>query len=179
MIYGDRVRLRAVAQEDLPIFMRWLNDPEVIEGLNLYRPISLKEEEGWYERVLDTPLDERPLVIEVKEGNEWIPIGTMGFNDIKWRERSAEFGIMIGEKNYWDKGYGSEATRMMLDHAFASLNLNRVYLRVFETNQRAIHAYKKIGFVTEGQLREADYREGKYLDVLIMSVLKKEWEVPE
>lgn len=177
MINGDRVRLRAVSPEDLPVFMNWLNDPEVIEGLNLYRPISLKDEEKWYERLLEMQLDERPFVIEVEEGEDWKPIGTMGLSEIKWRERSAEFGIMIGEKNYWDQGYGSEATRLMLDHAFGILNLNRVFLRVFETNQRAIPAYQKIGFITEGQLRQADYRGGKYLDVLIMSVLKKEWKV--
>lgn len=176
MLYGERIRLRGVEKEDIDLFVRWLNDPEVTAGISLYRPLSSLEEERWFNQMLERPVDERPLTIEIQqEGGSWLPIGNLGLFDISWRQRSAELGIMIGEKAYWDKGYGSEALGLLLRHAFDTLNLNRVYLRVFANNPRAIRAYEKLGFVLEGRMREAEYRQGEYLDVLFMSVLKSEW----
>lgn len=84
--------------------------------------------------------------------------------------------IFIAEKQYWNQGYGSEAVRMLLKHGFDTLNLNRIFLRVFEDNPRAIRAYEKVGFVHEGRLRKAKYRDGQYLDILLMSVLREEWK---
>jgi diamine N-acetyltransferase len=177
MIYGERVRLRGVEREDLPLFVRWVNDPEVIEGLSLYRPFSMAEEEQWFDQVQNKPADARPLVIEVNQPDgEWLPIGNLGLFDIQWRARSAELGIMIGEKAYWNQGYGGDAIRLLLKHAFETLNLNRIYLRVYDFNQRAIRAYEKIGFVHEGRLRQAEYSFGRYHDVLLMSILRSEWK---
>jgi RimJ/RimL family protein N-acetyltransferase len=126
--------------------------------------------------MLKHPVHERPLMIDIRLGEEWLPVGDLGFSTIDWRARSAEFGIVVGEKNYWDQGYGSEAIRLLLQHGFETLNLNRISLRVYATNERARHAYQKIGFREEGVLRQAEYRQGQYLDVILMSVLKSEWE---
>jgi RimJ/RimL family protein N-acetyltransferase len=176
MIYGERVRLRAVEKDDLEQFVRWVNDPEVIAGNSLYRPYSFADEEKWYENMRQAPPDEHPLVIEIRQGGgHWLSIGTLGLFDLQWRVRSAELGIMIGERSYWDQGYGSEAIRLLLKYAFETLNLHRVFLRVFEFNQRAIRVYEKIGFVHEGRLRQADYYQGKYIDVLLMGLLRTEW----
>ena len=76
---------------------------------------------------------------------------------IEWMNRCARFGIFMGEKSFWNQGYGTEATRLMLKHAFETLNLNRIFLHVYETNPRAIRAYEKVGFVKEGLLRDAIY----------------------
>lgn len=177
MLYGERVRLRGVEKSDLDLFVRWLNDPDVVAGLSLYRPLSSEEEARWFNQMLERPIDERPLTIEVRQdGGGWLPIGNLGLFDISWRNRSAEFGILIGEKAYWDKGYGSEALQLLLGHAFNMLNLHRVFLRVFANNPRAIRAYEKLGFVLEGRLREAEYRAGEYVDVLLMSILQSEWD---
>ncbi len=175
MIYGERVRLRGVEREDLPHFVRWLNDPEVRRGLTLYRPLSLAEEEEWFRSLMKQPPDERSLAIEVREGDSWRLIGNSSLMNIDWRNRSAEVGLFIGEKRYWGRGYGTEVLRLWLRHGFETLNLNRIYLRVYANNPRAVHVYENIGFVLEGRLRQALYQDGKYHDILLMSVLRSEW----
>ena len=174
MIYGDRVRLRASEREDLPRFAAWLNDPEVRQGLSLFLPLSLAEEEHWFENMLKNPPAEHPLVIEIHEEDRWTPVGNCAFHNIEWKNRSGELGIFIGEKRYWNQGYGTEVMRLLLRHGFSALNLNRIFLRVFETNVRAIRAYEKAGFVHEGRMRQAEFKDGKYFDVLLMSVLRSE-----
>ncbi len=176
MISGNRIRLRAIEREDLALFVTWLNDPQVLEGLSLYFPLSNHVEERWFENMMQKPAEEHPLMIEVKEDNNWVSIGDIGLMNLDWRNRSAELGIQIGDKNYWDHGYGSEAIKLFLRHSFETLNLNRVTLRVFETNLRARHVYQKIGFVQEGVLRKAFYQQGRYIDEIVMSVLKSEWD---
>jgi RimJ/RimL family protein N-acetyltransferase len=115
------------------------------------------------------------MTIEVCEGETWVPVGNCSFHVQDWRVRSAELGIFIGDKAYWGKGYGSEVMRLLLAHGFGILNLNRIYLRVYENNQRAIRAYEKAGFVHEGRMRQAEFRNGGYEDILLMSVLRSEW----
>lgn len=175
MIYGNRIRLRAPERSDLPLFVGWLNLPEVRQGLAQYRPFSLVEEERWFENMLERPADEHPMVIEISETDSWRPIGNCGYMNIDWRNRLAEVGIFIGETAYWNQGYGSEAMGLLLRHAFDTLNLNRIFLRVFENNLRAIRCYEKAGFIHEGRLRQAEYRDGQFVDVLLMSVLRQEW----
>jgi len=175
MIYGERVRLRHVEREDLPHFVAWLNDPEVRHGLALYLPLSNAEEENWFTELLKRPGDEQPLVIEVRGEAGWTMTGNSGFFKFDWRNRSAELGILIGDKTYWNQGYGTEVMRLLLRHGFTTLNLHRIFLRVFENNPRAIRAYEKAGFVLEGRMRQAEYRDGQYWDVLLMSVLSPEW----
>lgn len=82
--------------------------------------------------------------------------------------------VRFGEKSYWDQGCGREAVGLMLRYRFNTLNLNRIYLRVYETNQRAIRAYKRAGFVHEGRMRQARFQDGGYIDVLLMAVLRSE-----
>lgn len=176
MIYGERVRFRHVEREDLPAFVRWFNDPEVRQGLAIYLPMSLVNEEKWFESMLQRPLEEQVLCIEMKDGDEWRLIGNCGMFGIDKRVRSAEVGIMIGEKEYWNQGYGTEAMQLLLKHGFDTLNLNRIFLRVYETNPRAIRSYEKAGYVHEGRQRQSQYIDGEYVDDFIMSVLRDEWQ---
>ncbi len=175
MIYGKRIRLRGIEREDIPRLTAWFNDPEVTRGLLTYYPIAVWQEEGWFESLKKLPREERPLMIEVREGEDWIPIGDCNFHEINWRVRSAELGIAIGEKAYWNQGYGTETMELLLRFGFETLNLNRIFLKVHETNRRAIRAYEKAGFVHEGRMRQAHYTRGKYEDILWMSVLRSEW----
>ena len=176
MIYGDRIRLAAIEKRDLPLFVEWLNDSEVRQGISLYLPMSMAQEERWFEQMLERPPDEHPLNIEVSEGDEWVKIGNMGFFDFDHHARSAEAGIMIGNKAYWNQGYGTEAMTLLLKHGFETLNLNRIMLRVYQDNPRAIRCYEKVGYIHEGRMRKARYWNGQYLDILIMGVLKEEWD---
>ena len=175
MIYGQRIRLRAPEREDLPRFVAWLNDPEVREGLTIPLPLSMGEEERWFERMLNSPTPEHPLVIEVAEGENWKPVGNSGFHEFDWRVRWGEVGLFIGEKTYWNRGYGTEVMRLLIKHGFETLNLNRIQLRVHEDNLRAIRCYEKAGFIHEGRFRQGMYKDGRYQDVLFMSVLRSEW----
>jgi len=178
-LYGKRVRLRAAEKEDITTFLRWVNDPEVTENLLLVSPMSRFEEEQWYESMMKQPSSEHVFVIEVKGHSpkeDYYPIGTCQFHNIDWRNRSTEIGIMIGEKSFWDQGYGSETMLLLLDHGFGTLNLHRIWLQVYAKNKRGIHAYEKAGFQYEGKYRQAHYQHGNFHDVHLMSVLKEEWE---
>ncbi len=179
MITGQRVRLRAIEREDLPKFTSWLNDREVTEYLLWSHPLSQAEEEGWYNNMLGRPIAEHPKGIEVETPDGWILVGNTSFNEVDWQHRAAEVGIFIGDKRFWGKGYGTEALRLMLRYGFNDLNLHRIYLYVFAENQRGIHSYNKVGFITEGTLRDAVYKNGRYQDVLVMSVLQPEWRANE
>jgi RimJ/RimL family protein N-acetyltransferase len=117
------------------------------------------------------------MVIEIRQEDGWQPIGNCGFHNIDGRCRSAEVGLFIGEKELWGQGYGTEVMQLLLKHAFETLNLNRLSLDVYETNPGAIRAYEKAGFVQEGRKRQGMYLDGKYVDILIMSVLRDEWSV--
>ena len=176
MIYGKRIRLRGMERHDIPRSFEWINDPEVNEGLAVYLPMSLRDEEQWFDQMAQRDQAEKPMAIEARDGEGWKLIGNCGVFNIEWTNRSAELGIAVGEKSVWNQGYGTETMKLLLEHGFETLNLNRIYLRVYSTNPRAIHAYEKAGFVLEGTLREAVYRHGQYANVHIMSVLRSEWK---
>lgn len=176
MIYGERIRFRAPERHDIPLFVAWFNDPEVRHGLTIYLPMSLVSEEKWFESMMSRPQEEHPFVIEAKNEDEWVTIGNVGLTSIDARARSTEFGIVIGNKNYWNQGYGTETIQLLLKHCFETMNLNRVMLRVYQNNPRAIRCYEKVGFKHEGAWRQAHYHGGMYYDVLFMGILKEEWE---
>ncbi len=172
MIRGQRTRLRAIEREDLPTFVRWLNDPEVRQYLAMYMPMSMAEEERWFERQLEDP-DSRIFAIETEDGGH---IGNIGLHSIDWKNRKALLGIVIGEKECWGQGYGSDAIRTLLGFAFGEMNLHRVFLTVYDYNERAIRCYEKSGFQHEGRLREARFSDSRYHDELMMGILQKEFD---
>ncbi len=176
MYFGKRIRFRAPERSDIPTWVTWLNDPEVTSGIAITYPMSLDDELRWFDTMLARPLELHPFVIEIKDGKNWVMIGNCGFHVIDWRNASGEVGIFLGEKKYWDQGYGSEAMQLLLKVGFETMNLHRIYLRVHEDNLRAIRCYEKVGFVTEGRLRDTEYKNGKYIDDLIQSVLRPEWK---
>lgn len=179
MIYGKRIRLRGLERTDIPKSFEWINDPDVYDGLALYLPMSLRDEEQWFDQMAQRDQAEKPMAIEARHGDGWKLIGNCSVFNIEWTNRSAELGIAIGEKSVWNQGYGTETMQLLLQHGFETLNLNRIYLRVYSTNPRAIRAYEKAGFVLEGTLRQAVYKHGRYADVHIMSVLRSEWKSNE
>lgn len=175
IIYGKRARLRAVEREDVKRLFEWVNDPEVTRGLAMFLPMSLTDEMNWFDSLAKRDQKEKPLAIEIRKGKNWKLIGDCGVFEFDAVNSSAELGILIGDKDEWNKGYGTEAMLLLIRHCFDTLNLNRVSLRVYSENARARRAYEKAGFVEEGCLRQAVYKHGKYDDVIIMSVLCSEW----
>ena len=175
MIVGKKVRLRPVERGDLPRFVEWFGDPEVRRHLALYLPFSLAQEERWFESLLDR-LERQGDVLLAIETADGVHIGNIGLHAINWKDRNAELGITIGEKTYWDRGYGTDAVRTLLGLAFREMNLHRVLLRVDTDNARGIRCYEKAGFQREGTSREAVFKGGTYRDQYVMSILESEFE---
>jgi RimJ/RimL family protein N-acetyltransferase len=176
---GQRIRLRSVEHEDVPRFVKWFADEETRSYLEQHLPVSLLLEEHWYERNLLAG-DEQAWAIEAQPPDmtmgPWDHIGACGFHKIDWRNRHGAAGIWIGAREYWGWGYGTDAMRTLSRWGFTTLNLNRIHLRVFADNARAIRCYQKVGFVEEGRLRQHDFRNGVYRDTLVMGLLRSEWE---
>lgn len=175
MLSGDGIRLRAAERRDLPNFVRWLNDPDVYQNLILRAPMSLGDEERWFENNLRQPPAEQVLVIEIETEAGWKPMGNTSLMDFDRISACAEVGIFIGEKQMWGKRIAQRALHLMLQYAFNDLNLNRVGLQVFASNAHAIRCYEAVGFVHEGKKRKAMYRKGQFVDILLMSVLRDEY----
>ena len=173
MIVGEKVRLRPIERSDLPRFVAWFGDPEVRRHLLIYLPFSLAQEERWFEHLLERLEQQSDLVLAI-ETAEGVHVGNVGLHGIDWKNRSAELGIIIGEKACWDQGYGTDAIRTLVGLAFREMNLHRVFLRVDADNVRAVRCYEKAGFQRERTSREAMFREGVYHDQYVMSILESE-----
>jgi RimJ/RimL family protein N-acetyltransferase len=171
-LIGSKVYLRPLDLEDIAALTTWLNDPEVTRHLLVYRPLTRMAEEAFLRKISESE-SEVVLGIVVREPEQFI--GVTGLRHLDVRNRHAEFGIAIGEKTAWGSGYGTEATQLMVRYAFDKLNLNRVWLHVGEDNPRAARVYQKVGFRTEGRLRQDIFHDGRYWDSLVMAVLRDEW----
>lgn len=170
---GERIYLRPLEREDAPVMLPWVNDPDVLATLFMYTPKNLQAELDFIEHLYKSDTD-IVLGIVLKESDRLI--GSTGLHRIDWKNRHCAFGILIGDKAQWGKGYGTEATRLMTDYAFGVLGMHRVWLHVYEYNQRGIRAYEKAGFVREGVLREDRYHNGRFFNTLVMGMLRSEWE---
>ncbi len=168
-LIGAKVYLRPVELADAPQFVRWLNDVEVRSNLQIHLPLNQLQEEAYIERVGD---DERKIMFGIAAREPDQLIGVTGLDTIDWKDRHARFGISLGDKTQWGKGYGTEATRLITDYAFDVLNLHRVWLHVYEFNERGRGAYARVGFVQEGVLRQAHYHDGRYWDMIAMGLLR-------
>ena len=174
MLKGKKVILRPVRRSDLKLFLRWFNDQEVAQYLSIYLPITEMGEEKWIEELGKEQKDKKVMfVIETEE--EKRPIGTCGLHEIDYKNQHASFGVSIGEKDYWSKGYGTEATKLIIDYGFNQLNLNRVSSSAFRFNERSRNLHKKLGFKEEGCCRQRWFRNGKFQDCIMFGLLRKDW----
>ena len=172
-IEGDRVVLRRHAPGNLRAFQRWYADPSVVR-LTRYQdgPMRPDEIERFFAaRALGT--DSLAMAIHLRDGDRLI--GTCALSQLDADNGSALFHITIGETDAWGHGYGTEATRLIVGHAFDVLGLHRIGLSVFAFNERAIRSYRSVGFVVEGRAREAIWREGRWWDEISMSILSDDW----
>ena len=176
MLIGERINLVPTKREYIESYIRWINDPEITQFTVMYRPMTREMEENWYDNLLERENDFLFAIVVLEENDQEILIGNCGVHQVNWKDRVGECGIMIGEKNYLGKGYGTEAIELLMDYGFKTLNLNRIELKVYDFNQRAIHCYEKLGFVREGLKRQAVFINGDYHDILIMGILQQEWK---
>ncbi|MCD6267397.1 MAG: GNAT family N-acetyltransferase [Thermotogaceae bacterium] len=172
ILKGEKVILRPVEPDDVERIVSHINDEEVRSYLQMVFPLNTTREREWVENLYK---DQKNLVFGIVPRNNEVIVGTTSFHNIDWIDRVAEFGIVIFDKASWNMGFGTEAIRLMLKYAFEHLNLHKVFLRVYEYNERAIHVYEKCGFKMEGRLRKQRFKWGKYHDVLIMGILDEEY----
>lgn len=174
MIEGKLVTLRAPEMADLERNTAWINDREVTRFLSMRYQVAQAAEETWLRGIAGRMMsfDRTFFAIDTKDGRH---IGNTNYFDISPENRPAELGIMIGEKDCWSKGYGTDALQTLLRFGFDEMNLHRVQLGVYAHNQRAIACYRKCGFTEEARMREDLYQDGAYHDVLLMGILRDEF----
>jgi len=170
---GTTLYLRPLERSDASTIAPWFNDPEVGRTIAMYRPVSVDAE---HEFLADVYKSEYDLVLGIVPKQSDTLIGVTGLHRIDFKNRHASFGINIGRKDEWGKGYGTEATSLMVQYAFEILNLNRVWLLVYENNARGRRAYEKVGFQQEGVLRQERYHDGRYWNAFLMGILREEWK---
>ncbi len=171
---GSLLYLRPLTRTDAVAFVPWVNDPEVTRTLAIgARVMDVRAEEVFIEKT-DASAHDVLFGIVVQETDQLI--GSTGLDQIDFRNQRASFGIMVGEKSAWGKGYGTEATALVVQYAFEELHLNRVQLQVYEYNLRGIRVYEKVGFRREGVLRQEHVYDGRFWDTVVMAILREEWE---
>ncbi len=175
MFRGEKIQLAAIQREYLPKYVEWLNDWQVAQFLmpGILAPFNLDDEKEWYENRHNKEGNYLFAILTLAENKL---IGNCGLHQVDLKNRSAIFGIMIGEKDYWGKGYGTDATRTLIRYGFEELGLNRIELEVYDFNPRAIRAYEKAGFRRDGVHRQGLYRMGQFHDEIIMCILREEWD---
>lgn len=174
MLKGPRLTLRPVQKEDLPRIYKFNTDVEVelLSGGEPPLPKPLATWEAWFDREMTK---EKPDGLWFAMEADGEVIGHCELEEFDRTSRTCELGIVIGERDYWNKGYGREAIGLLLDYAFRILNLHKVWLVVNGNNERAFRSYRAAGFVEEGRLRQHVWNDGKYIDFIVMGVLREEW----
>ena len=173
-IIGDKIYLRGLEKEDINgNNYQWFNDQEVCAGnSHAYKPNNFPNMENYLNEVYNS---NSLIVFAIIDKTEDKHIGNISLQDIDWLSRTAEYAIIIGEKEFWGKGYSKEASELILHHGFVNLNLHRIYLGTFENNIGMQKLSEKLRMTKEGVRRKAIYKNGKYLDIIEYGILREEY----
>lgn len=170
---GDVV-LRPLEPMDVDHLYEFRNDWEVTRHLGGFSAgYSRANLEDWIKRHSNRP-DEVLWTIAARISNQCA--GHVGLYQVDNRVRNGQFAILIGDRSLWGKGLGPRVTSAVVSWGFSQLNLHKIGLRVLTNNQRAIHVYESLGFRSEGVLRDEQFRDGKYLNLMLMAIFKDEWQ---
>lgn len=175
MWYGDLITLRGLELDDLKLTHKWVNTPEIV-GFEAHPfPISMAEEQIWFDKRLK---DDSRKVLIIETLSESRAIGYI-YLDLNWRHRRAEITITIGELDTQGKGYGTDALRTAVRQAFNELGLNSVYATILDNNPASIRAFEKAGFKKEGIQRQTFFWQGRFRDSILVSILREEYQNQE
>jgi diamine N-acetyltransferase len=178
-LLGAKVALGPLRRDLIPLYQQWFNNFELLRTLDRQlKPVSLDQVERWFEARATSAQIGSVVVFTIYERGTWRPIGNTALEAINLRDRTAEFGIFIGESDLQGKGYGSEATRLMLDYAFTGLGLQNIMLRVWEFNLAGIRVYEKAGFREFGRRSRAHLLNGEWWDDVYMQILADDFTSP-
>jgi RimJ/RimL family protein N-acetyltransferase len=171
---GAKVYLRPLERADINArYLGWLNDPEVTRYMETGTfPSTLDDLDKFYREATGS---HNQVILAISDRKSDQHIGNVKLGPIQWLHRYATFGIMIGDKRFWGKGAGLEATRLMVEYGFFRLNLRRIDLGVHAEHEAAVRCYEKVGFKVEGRMREHLFQDGKYKDRLWMGLLRSEY----
>ena len=172
---GEKIRLRSFELSDLDAIMEHWNELSIRHHVGSAVPHSRQEREEFIRNSWKLRSEGSAYIfaIERKDTKEFL--GHVSLYVQRNRARSADLGIMIYNKENWDRGYGTDAMKVILEFGFNYQNLHRIELSVYPDNKRAIHVYKKLGFKEVGRKRETRFMNGKYRDEVIMDILQREW----
>ncbi|HTI15197.1 MAG TPA: GNAT family protein [Dictyobacter sp.] len=171
-IVGERLYLRPLEPaQDNHLYSTWMNDEEIRRYFSVYPTSDARGRERLEQLYKDT----RHILFGVTRKDDNQLIGLVGLKDINQLNQSAEFYVIIGDRSAWGKGYGTEATKLMIRYGFLELNLNRIQTQDMEENIGGWRADEKAGFKYDGTLREMIFRFGKYHDVRVYSMLRREF----
>ncbi|GIW06088.1 MAG: N-acetyltransferase [Dehalococcoidia bacterium] len=176
-LVGEKVALGPLRRDLVPLYARWMNDFEVTRNLGAWvGPLPIEREEAWYDAAVRDSNEAHFTIYERTSGS---PIGTSGLTGIDYQHRRATFGIVIGEKECWGKGYGAETARLVAGYGFTGLGLHTIELSVYSFNERAIRAYRRAGFRENGRRREAFWVAGRPYDIIRMEILSTDLPIGE
>lgn len=173
-IMGRLVTLRAIEPEDLPLLQKWANDPEIQSKLaGWHFPTNMNDQRKWFESLSCSSPNQRFAI----EAPDLGLIGTANLVDIDWKNRNAFHGTMLGDPGIRGKGYGVDTIMAIMRYAFDELGLNRLDTTMLETNETSLHVYcRKCGWKEEGRRRGWFYRNGRYLDKVMVGVTRDDYE---
>ena len=169
------VRIRELREKDSSKYFAWINNRELVLLNSPFSPVSEVEHKLWFESISKNQSAKTFSIVTNFEGDEDFLIGTCSLRKINKLNKNAELQIRIGEPEFRNKGFGTTVIKKLLSFGFCDLNLHKIYLDVFKQNERARKAYLKCGFLEEGILREQVYIDGKFVDLVHMSILSREF----
>jgi RimJ/RimL family protein N-acetyltransferase len=172
MLKGAIAYLAPLLDSDAPLLFSWINDRELVLSSARYRPIHHTNHREWFHWIRNQSAVE---IFGIRRVSDDVLVGYCQLHSISEVHRSAELQIKIGRKVAQGTGIGTEACALLLRHAFQDLNLNRVFLHVFQTNEHAIRVYTRSGLKVEGTLRKSVFIDGRWVNVVIMSILQEEY----
>jgi len=169
LLKGQQICLTEIRLEDSDTMFRWINDADTVRFSAPFAPVTRESHDAWFANIGRDP---SRAVLAIRKPEDQKIIGVVQLINIHPIHRSAELTTRIGADEHRGKGYGSEALKLAIDFAWTDLNLQRVWLRVFSTNERAMEAYKNAGFEVEGTMRRSAWIDGKWTDEVVMAVLR-------
>lgn len=169
---NSEIVLRPITKNDTDLILKWRNNDQVKKFFIFQNDLTIKQHKKWLKEHIKEKKAYQ-FIIEVKEKKT--PIGSVYIRDVDLKNLKAEFGIFIGNNDYRGCGLGTVATKSILDFAFNELNLNKVYLRVFSDNKKAINVYRKVGFLQEGLFKKEVKINNVFHDIVFMGILKENY----
>jgi RimJ/RimL family protein N-acetyltransferase len=176
MIKGSIVGLRELEKEDLPLLKEWRNISHFRKNFREVRELNLFNQETWFEKTFSNSSDFMFLIVRLEDN---LPLGACGLLYTNWIIRSADFSFYIGynEEYIDDHGYAQDATKLLIDYGFGSLNLNKIWMELYEFDFKKINFFtQKFNFIKDGTLRDNCYEDGRYWDSYIISLTRKDYD---